>query len=163
MRTAQIIITSCNRRELEIEHMRRFLRGNGHRVSDDDWSVDRSADLVFLSTCGFTQAAEDFGFETLHRINRQKAPSAEVVMCGCIPAINPRRVKNEFGGRTFTPQSYSALDGIIHATHSFHEFSRPNTVTLPVQNPLHNHSRASRAQRVPAQSLEVVGIDGLTR
>ena len=126
MKTAQIVITSCNRRELELEQMRDFLRGNGLDVSDDDWSVDKNADLIFLSTCGFTKAAEDFGFETLHRINREKKPSAEVVLCGCIPEINSARVKAEFNGVTFSPQSYSRLNDIISAKKPFDNFRRPN-------------------------------------
>jgi len=126
MTNAQIIITSCNRRGLELEQMRDFLEGNGLQVFDEDWSVDRRSDLIFLSTCGFTQAAEDFGFETLHRINREKKPSAQVVMCGCIPEINPARVNAEFGGVTFSPQSYSKLDDIISAQKHFDSFKRPN-------------------------------------
>lgn len=126
MKTAQIVITSCSRRELELEQMRGYLHGNGLDLSDDDWFVDKNADLIFLSTCGFTQAAEDFGFETLHRINRKKKPSAEVVLCGCIPEINPARVKAEFNGVTFSPQSYSRLDDIISAEKPFDDFRRPN-------------------------------------
>jgi len=126
MKTAQIVITSCSRRELELEQMRGYLQGNGLDLSDDDWSVDKTADLIFLSTCGFTKAAEDFGFETLHRINREKKPSAEVVLCGCIPEINPARVKAEFNGVTFSPQSYSRLDDIISAEKPFDDFRRPN-------------------------------------
>ena len=123
---AQIVVTSCSRRELELEQMREFLRGNGFCVSADSWSVDKNADVIFLSTCGFTEAAEDFGFETLHRINRDKKPSAQVVLCGCIPEINPARVSAEFGGPTFSPQSYDRLDDIVGATRPFHSFKRPN-------------------------------------
>ena len=126
MKAAQIVITSCNRRELELAQMRDFLHGNGFAVSDDDWSIDKNADLIFLSTCGFTKAAEDFGFETLHRIIRDKQPSAEVVICGCIPEINPARIKAEFNGATFSPQSYSRLDDIICAKKPFDSFVRPN-------------------------------------
>jgi tRNA A37 methylthiotransferase MiaB len=126
MPTAQIVITSCSRRELELAQMRDFLRGNDFQVVDDDWSVDRAADWIFLSTCGFTQAAEDFGFETLQRINREKKPSASVVLCGCIPEINPARVQAEFDGQTFSPQSYSRLDEIISAKKPFESFRRPN-------------------------------------
>lgn len=126
MKKAQIISTSCNRRELELAQMRDFLHGNGYNVSDDDWAIDEKADLIFLSTCGFTKAAEDFGFETLHKINRKKKPSAEVVVCGCIPEINASRTKAEFKGVTFSPQSYSQLDTIISAQKPFDSFERPN-------------------------------------
>ena len=126
MKTAQIVITSCNRRELELEQMRDFFRGNGFQVSDNDWAIDKSADLILLSTCGFTKAAEDFGFETLHRINREKRTDAEVILCGCIPEINPSRVTAEFSGITFSPQSYQKIDDVISAKQPFDSFRRPN-------------------------------------
>ncbi len=123
---AQIIIASCSRRSLEIEQVKSFLRGNGFSLSNHDWKVDPEADLVLLSTCGFTQAAEDFGFETLRRIQETKKPGAEVVFGGCIPKINPERVLRIFDGPTFSPQSYSKLNGILGAKRGFEEFKRPN-------------------------------------
>lgn len=72
MSKAQIILTSCSRRGLEVEQIKNYLRGNGYTLSEEDWQVDPEADIILLSTCGFTQPAEDFGFETLHRIQRGK-------------------------------------------------------------------------------------------
>ncbi len=127
MKRAQVIITSCSRRGLELEQVKDFLRGNDYVLARDDWTVDPAADLILLSTCGFTQAAEDFGLETLRRIQATKKPSAEVVVGGCLPEINPERLAREFDGPTFSPQSYPNLDEIIDAQHRFQEFGRPNT------------------------------------
>lgn len=129
MKTAQIIVTSCSRRELELQQIRDFLRGNGFYVFDSDLFVDQNADLIFLSTCGFTKAAEDFSFETLYRINREKKQTAGVVLCGCIPEINPARVKAEFDGDTFSPQSYYRLNEIVSAEKLFDDFKRPNCIS----------------------------------
>lgn len=127
MAKAQIIVTSCSRRSLELEQVKNYLRGNGYELSSNDWMVDPEADLVLLSTCGFTQAAEDFGFETLRRIQETKKSGAKTVLGGCIPKINPDRVAKEFDGPTFSPQSYSQLDEILGTKHSWNEFKRPNT------------------------------------
>lgn len=48
------------------------------------------------------------------------------MICGCIPEINPERIKAEFNGETFSPQSYSRLDGLISAKKPFNSFERPN-------------------------------------
>jgi len=127
MLTAQIIITSCSRRGLEIEQLKSYLRGNGCHLLRDDWQVHPETDLILLSTCGFTQAAEDFGFETLQRVQATRKPGAQIVFGGCIPEINPVRVMAEFAGPTFSPQSYARLDAILEARRPFAEFSRPNT------------------------------------
>lgn len=127
MAKAQIIVTSCSRRSLEIEQVKSYLRGNGYSLVGDAWNVDPNANLILLSTCGFTEAAEDFGFETLQRVQATKKTEARVVFGGCIPEINPVRVAKEFNGPTFSPQSYTRLDEILGAQRSFEEFERPNT------------------------------------
>lgn len=127
MLNAQLIITSCSRRGLEIEQLKSYLQGNGYCLLRDDWTVHPETDLILLSTCGFTQAAEDFGFETLRRVQATKKATAQVVFGGCIPEINPARVKAEFDGPTFSPQSYDHLDAILGVEHPFVGFSRPNT------------------------------------
>mgnify|MGYP001063666744 CR=1 FL=1 len=124
---AQIILTSCSRRGLEIEQLKAYLRGNGYHLLRDDWNVHPETDLILLSTCGFTQAAEDFGFQTLQRVQATRKPGARVVFGGCIPEINPARVRAEFAGPTFSPQSYSCLDDILAVQHPFAEYRRPNT------------------------------------
>jgi threonylcarbamoyladenosine tRNA methylthiotransferase MtaB len=126
MAKAQIIITSCSRRSLEIEQVKNYLRGNGYALAVDEWNVDPDADLILLSTCGFTKPAEDFGFETLRRVQAVKKPTAKVVFGGCIPQINPDRVMQEFNGPTFSPQSYAQLDEILGVERKFEQFKRPN-------------------------------------
>lgn len=126
MKRAQIIITSCNRRALELEQLKVFLIGNGYEFSNDDWNVDPKADIIIQSTCGFTQAAEDFGFETLKRIKNEKKPEARIIFGGCIPEINPKRVSTEFDGPTFSPQSYYMLNDILNVENKFEGFKRPN-------------------------------------
>lgn len=129
MTTAQIIITSCSRRSLEIEQVKQFLQGNGYTVVEDTWQVASQADLILISTCGFTQAAEDFGFATLRRVQVRKKPEAKILFGGCIPKINPERVQQEFDGPTFSPQSYAQLNEILGAEHKFETFARPHTFT----------------------------------
>jgi tRNA A37 methylthiotransferase MiaB len=127
MPVAQVIATSCSRRGLELEQVKNYLQGNGYTLSKEDWKVDPRADLVLLSTCGFTQAAEDFGFQTLRRIQKTKAPATKLVVCGCIPPINPERLRENFEGPSFDPRSYEKLDEIVDPSRRFCEFARPNT------------------------------------
>jgi tRNA A37 methylthiotransferase MiaB len=128
MKTAQVVIASCSRRGLEIEQIKGFLQGNGYTVVGDDWNVDPEADLILLSTCGFTQAAEDAAFQKLRSIQETIKPGAQVILGGCIPEIDPERVAREFEGPTFSPQSYAKLNAVIGAERGFEEFPRPNTL-----------------------------------
>ncbi len=127
---AQIIIRSCDRRVLELEQVKAWLVGNGLVLSDNHYDVDPKSDLIILTTCGVTQMHEDFTFDMLNRIKAGKKPGAMVIMGGCIPEINPRRVSAEFGGPTFSPKSYYKLDQILNLPHKLAEFKRPNTVQM---------------------------------
>lgn len=128
--TAQILIRSCDRRVLELEQVKAWLLGNGLRVSADHQEVDPRADLIILTTCGVTQAHEDFTFALLRRIEARKQPGAQVILGGCVPEINPQRVAAEFGGATFSPQTYPRLDEILRLPHKLAEFPRPHTYSM---------------------------------
>jgi tRNA A37 methylthiotransferase MiaB len=130
MKKAQIIVTSCNRRSLELEQVKNFLGGNGYSIISEDFEVSKDADLILHSTCAFTTAAEDLGIETLNRIQKEKKPSAKVIVCGCLPEINPGRLSKVFDGDTFGPRSYERLDDIIEPKKKFQEFPRPNTLQI---------------------------------
>ena len=126
MKRAQIFVTTCDRRAFEVEQTKQFLRLNGYLVSDYHKKVDTQAELIVLFTCGFTQVAEELGFDLLKKIENAKRTGSKVVFGGCIPAINPKRTSKEFQGPTFTPRSYSNLDEIIGAQHRFEEVRMPN-------------------------------------
>lgn len=121
----QIISTSCSRRDLELEQIRYFLVANGHILSDVDFEADTNADVIILSTCGFTQAAEDFGMKTLNRIIDEKKASCRIIVGGCIPKINPDVVE---GFDCFDPCSYNKLDSYFQAKVPFESLKRPNNL-----------------------------------
>lgn len=135
MKKAQIIIKSCNRRDLELAHVRNFLVGNGYALSEiearqflklDEQSVNKDADLIILSTCGFTSVTEQSCLDDLALIERTKKPSAEVVVCGCLPEINPQKLAVNFHGKTFGPRSYEKLNEIVHADKKYEDFNHNN-------------------------------------
>lgn len=57
-------------------------------------SVDQ-ADVILINTCGYSQQMEDRSTEMI-REYKNKYPSAEIVIAGCLPKINPKKMKTEF-------------------------------------------------------------------
>ncbi len=122
----QIIIKSCDRRVLELEQVKNWLTENGFKLSNNHYQVDKTADIIILTTCGVTQLHEDFTFEMLEKIKAGKKPGAQIILGGCVPEINPERVAKEFGGPTFSPKSYYKLDQIFNLPRKLDTFERPN-------------------------------------
>jgi len=122
----QIIIKSCDRRVLELEQVKNWFIANGYTISNNHYSVDKTADIIILTTCGVTQMHEDFTFEMLERIKAGKKPEAQIILGGCVPEINPERVEKEFGGPTFSPKAYYKLDEIFDMKYKLDTFERPN-------------------------------------
>jgi len=122
----QIIIKSCDRRVLELEQVKNWFIANGYTISNNHYSVDKTADIIILTTCGVTKMHEDFTFEMLERIKAGKKPEAQIILGGCVPEINPERVEKEFGGPTFSPKAYYKLDEIFDMKYKLDTFERPN-------------------------------------
>lgn len=141
MKKVQIVEKSCHREGLKVERMRDYFRENGYTLVNDDTGLDPTnkyafplenlnihpdADLIVLTTCGFTQAIEDGDFEALNIINNHKKTSAKVIVGGCITEIAPERLAQHFAGDTFDSKSYFKLDGMIKHTIDYSSISEPN-------------------------------------
>jgi MiaB/RimO family radical SAM methylthiotransferase len=137
----QIIEKSCHREGLKVQRLRNFFEGNGYTVIKNEWEVDPTnkyaypleklkvdptADLIILTTCGFTKAIEDGDFTALDLIKKNKKPTAKVILAGCLVKINPERVAKEFDGPTFDAHSYEKINDIINLKIPLQEFPEPN-------------------------------------
>jgi MiaB/RimO family radical SAM methylthiotransferase len=126
MAKVQIIETSCNRRELEVEQVKNYFYANGYEISKKDFDTDIHADIIILSTCGFTQAAEDFALKTLKRIEKEMRPGTKIYIGGCLPKINKEILA---GYQTFDPRNYELLDEYFDMEKKFSQFKRPNIIS----------------------------------
>ena len=73
----QIIETSCDRRKLELERVKNYYKSNGYDIARDDFELECDVDVILVSTCGFTQAAEDFSLKTIERLEKTKKMELE--------------------------------------------------------------------------------------
>ena len=54
-----------------------------------------SADLILINTCAYSQQMEDRSIDMINEY-KNKYPMAEVMVAGCLPKINPKKMKSEF-------------------------------------------------------------------
>lgn len=55
------------------------------------------ADIILVNTCAYSQSMEDRATDMISKF-REKYPQAEIVVGGCLPKINPKKMRNEFTG-----------------------------------------------------------------
>ena len=64
---------------------------------DNGWDLTgklREADIIVFGTCGATNRSEEHCIRSLKKINKRKKSDCQVVITGCLPAINSERLKN---------------------------------------------------------------------
>lgn len=149
----QIIETSCYRRRMELERVKNYFEGNGWSVSPEDFEVDNTADVIIHSTCGFTQAAEDFGLNVLNNIKRLKKSSCRVIVGGCLPKINPGSLN---GFELFDARSYEKLDEYMKFDKKLDTFSMPNIIK---KWDVHTAYREHGLTKSDEKDLDEIGLE----
>ena len=101
---------SCYQRQQNVEKYRRmFDELGGIYVKEED------AEVIFVWTCAFRQDAKDNSLMKLQELRKQY-PSKEIVICGCMPAIDAdvtKKVAEKIEGKIFPwkyEQDYFDLD-----------------------------------------------------
>ncbi len=59
------------------------------------------ADVILINTCGYNQAMEDRATATISDY-QAKFPGKEIVLAGCLPKINPKKIQSVFQGTVMT-------------------------------------------------------------
>mgnify|MGYP001571981509 CR=1 FL=1 len=84
----------CTENAMNSNLLKRWFVANGWEVTRQA----READVIIISTCGFSQSAEDFEINEIRIKTLEKRPDAELIVVGCLPEINQERLKKEFNG-----------------------------------------------------------------
>ena len=84
----------CTENAMNSNLLKRWFAANGWEVT----TRAGEADIVIVSTCGFSKEQEDYEIEEIRRRTVEKKPSAELIVVGCLPDINKERLRREFNG-----------------------------------------------------------------
>lgn len=87
----EFIIGACNRRQLDAQNIAVYFRKNGYRVV----SKPSKADFIMLITCGVSIKREE---SSINRIKRLQKCKGKLIVCGCLPGINGKKLTDIFDG-----------------------------------------------------------------
>jgi MiaB/RimO family radical SAM methylthiotransferase len=112
-----VTTNGCSENRIDCAKMKNFFIYNGWSVTDNI----SQADLILFNACGLTTVRENDSLESLRYINEHKKPSAEVIVWGCFPKINPHRLREFHPGIIFEAHQEERLEdffaGSIKAQH----------------------------------------------
>ncbi len=93
----------CTRRRLDVARLRNYFLANGCELADSAAEADR----VVVVTCAYTEKAEDLAVEMVRDLARRPE---SLIVAGCLPAINPRRLREVFSGAAVPTHSLAGID-----------------------------------------------------
>ncbi len=110
MRKFHILTTTegCATNLLENATYRENLKLSGMTNTTDA----QEADVLIVNTCGYTTEREEYTSNVIKELN-EKFPGKEIVVGGCLPKINPQKLKEVHTGPVFNPGDVAELNKIL--------------------------------------------------
>ena len=125
MKRAYIFNTGCIRRALDATRICDYLVRNGWAFTNHI----RAADLIVVGTCAAVRRNEEFSLTAIQNIVKKKSKSAQVIITGCLPKINPRGL-GLLGHFTYIPtRELDAFDSVLDAQIPLRTVPDANMVT----------------------------------
>ena len=128
MKRAYIFNMGCIRRALDSTRIYNYLIKNGWAFTNNL----HSADLVIISTCGAVNDDEELSLETIRKAAKKKSKSAKVIVTGCLPKIDPDKIREISGSGDFEfipTLELDKFDDIIDTVIKFKDIPVANMVT----------------------------------
>lgn len=107
-KTVYIEGTGCNRRQLDLGKIRRYLTMNGYILVDKP----EAADYIVLGTCAFKKTEEDVSVLRLREMVSYK--SKKLLVYGCLPDIAGERFREFSAIPKVAPKEIEKIEGFFH-------------------------------------------------
>ena len=103
-----IQVRNCPRRSLDATKLQKYLVLNNLKPA----TSPKKADYVFVFTCGGFKQAEQESLYTIEKAMKNR--NSEVIVTGCLPKINPDKLK-AYDLPFVSPEDFERLDQLINA------------------------------------------------
>lgn len=108
----------CTENAMNMNVLRRWFGTNEFEMITDP----KIADVIVVSTCGFSKEQEDYEIETIRQLGVDKKEGCELIVLGCLPQINKERLQEVFQGNTVPTDDISGFDDILNLPAKISEF-----------------------------------------
>ena len=108
----------CTENAMNMNVLKRWFGTNEWEMVEDP----KTADVIIVSTCGFSKSQEDYEIETIRRLGQEKKNGCELIVLGCLPKINKERLQKVFQGETVPTEDITKFDTLLNLPHKTTEF-----------------------------------------
>lgn len=127
-KSVYIYSNGCTSNMIDSERMSQFFKLNGYTMT----VIPSKADLLVVNTCAFEKETEDDSIKKIISLQRSKRKCAKIIVTGCLPAINEKRLKRVFNGDVFgirNERTWSRLNSLIDAKIPISKVKDPNELS----------------------------------
>jgi len=111
---------------METEKIIKYFRLNGHSIV----RKISEADFIYIITCAGIQDVEESSIELIKEASKRKREDAQIIIGGCLPKINEKRLSELGEFKTLPPDSIDKLDSIIDSRIKFKTLEDANLLKL---------------------------------
>lgn len=94
----------CPRRLVDAERIKNYFLANKQNAA----ASAEEADYIVVVTCGLSKSVEDICIKYISDVKKFKG---RLVVYGCLPAINPERLKSIYDGKVIITKNIEEIDG----------------------------------------------------
>ena len=118
----------CRKNMLIGELFKAYSAENNYEIVGDP----RIADILVVNTCAFDRDAENRSILDIKTAHTKKKGGSHVIVTGCLPAINPARMREYHGGPSFSQKDYRGIEEFIEPINSgIDSIKKPATISFP--------------------------------
>jgi tRNA A37 methylthiotransferase MiaB len=99
----------CEEGALKSMHVQQFFVKNGFTVTKDP----NQADFVIFFACGLTNSKEKHSLMVIRRLQAQKKSTADLIVWGCLPKINPKSLADVYDGPIVGPKDLGFFESLL--------------------------------------------------
>ena len=102
MKRVFIYVVSCRRRSLDAKKLSDYLSKNDYKVV----YKPEDADTIVFITCAFIDKLAEY---SLNKVKELQKYNAELIVAGCLPAIEKEKLAEIFDGKTISTKNYEEI------------------------------------------------------
>jgi len=130
MKTFYICTADCITKGIESQRIYDYLIANDYTFTKNY----SKADLIIITTCAFYDLEEEQSIRAIKYYMKYKAPSGRIIITGCLPKINPERLKNLGCFEVVYPTKLESFDNIIDSRVKFNSIPIANKIEKDIQD-----------------------------